>query len=53
MMLVFILGTFFGMILGMVLNHAIEESERRRDEAEKLRRVVQQMKRNEWNNGSR
>jgi hypothetical protein len=42
-MLAFMIGTFFGLILGMVLNHAIEESERKRAEAERLRRVINQL----------
>jgi len=40
MMLAFIIGTFFGMIIGMVLNHAIEEAERKRNEVKKLREII-------------
>lgn len=42
--MLFVLGTLFGILLGMVLNHAIEEAERRREEADRLRLVVQQLK---------
>lgn len=53
MMFAFILGTIFGMLLGMVLNHAIEESERRKDEADKLRTMVKQMREDRWTRGGK
>lgn len=36
----FIIGTFFGIIIGMVLNHAIEEAERKKNEVKKLREII-------------
>lgn len=39
-MIAFIIGTIFGMMLGMVLNHAIEEAERKRNEVARLREII-------------
>ncbi len=41
MIITFILGTLFGLLFGMVLNHAIEEAERKRSELERLREIME------------
>lgn len=51
MILAIFLSLVFGMLIGMVLNHAIEEAERRRNETERLREVIRQLEQEGWGNG--